>query len=183
MYIIFHTVLYIPKCTLFSLLSVLYIFQSVLYFPFYLNNVHSNVVYTMIRYNHNKHLASLYSQHLCVHVFSCFQGCFFYSLVYYNKPVKLPRTLVHYGKDCTWVWSRVLISHSRAILASRPHPRTIFSVMHLAAIELYIIIVHIYIYSVLFLLYLYICYCIYTITLDKVSLSLICTRQELVAWE
>ena len=25
--------------------------------------------------------------------------------------------------------------------------------------------------------------CIYTITLDKVSLSLICTRQELVAWE
>ena len=40
---------------------------------------------------------------------------------------------MHYGKDCTWVWSRVLISHSaapRAILASRPHPRTIFSVMH-----------------------------------------------------
>ena len=31
----------------------------------------------MIRYNHNKHLASLYSQHLRVHVFSCFQGCFF----------------------------------------------------------------------------------------------------------
>ena len=64
---------------------------------------------------------------------SCFQGCFLNSSVYYNKPVKLPRTLMHYGKDCTWVWSRVLISHSaapRAILASRPHPHTIISVMH-----------------------------------------------------
>ena len=30
---------------------------------------------------------------------------------------------------------------------------------------------------------IFVCYCIYTITLDKVSLSLICTRQELVAWE
>ena len=87
----------------------------------------------MIRYNHNKHLASLYSQHLRAR-FQLFSGLFFLiRSVYYNKPVKLPRTLVHYGKYCTWVWSRVLISHSaapRAILASRPHPRTIFSVMH-----------------------------------------------------
>ena len=62
-----------------------------------------------------------------------FSAVFLICSIYYNKPVKLPRTLVHYGKDCTWVWSRVLISHSavpRTILASRPHPRTIFSVMH-----------------------------------------------------
>ena len=66
-------------------------------------------------------------------VFICFQGWLLNRSVYYNKPVKLPHTLVHYGKYCTWVWSRVLISHSaapRAILDSRPHPRTIFSVMH-----------------------------------------------------
>ena len=74
------------------------------------------------------------SQHLRVHVFSCFQGCFLNRSVYHNKPVKLPRTLVHYGKYCTWVWSQVLISHSavpRALLASRPHPRAILSIMHL----------------------------------------------------
>ena len=87
----------------------------------------------MIRYNHNKHLASLYSQHLVCTFSAVFRAVFLIRSVYYNKPVKLPRTLVHYGKDCTWVWSRVLISHSaapRAILVSRPHPRTIFSVMH-----------------------------------------------------
>ena len=79
--------------------------------------------------------STLSSSRLGLTISSCLLACIFELLVHTINQLKYPYTLVHYAKYCTWVWSRVLITHSaapRALSASRPHPRTIFRVMYSA---------------------------------------------------